>query len=75
MIYRYKVEYYNQIDEKEDTATGIVCKETYGAAAHYLTEQYGEDDIESLYLAPIVEWESLEIAPEILDGIVKENEI
>ena len=48
MYYEYWVEYYNEIDEVTDKASGVVYAETYFEAASSIADYYGENNIEKL---------------------------
>ena len=48
MIFRYEVEYWDEIEEKESSEKGIACGETYGKVTDSIVDYYGKDNIFSV---------------------------
>lgn len=53
MFYKYKVGWYNSYDDKEEYSEGIVCANSFGAAAERVVYSYGRDNIFDIYLKEI----------------------
>ena len=53
-MFRYKVTYFDTIETKVITESGIVVGKTYGEAADRLVEIYGKEDLTTMALYEMV---------------------
>ncbi len=68
-FFRYKVVFYNDVEDKNVTAYGITAGENYAAAMGNLEESYG-DTIESVdCLEMITDISTYEITPEMFASL------
>lgn len=68
----FKIDFWDEINEKEKIETGFFYANTYKDAAEYLTQYYGEDTINSMSITLLDEGPIL--APEpIAEKIMKEH--
>lgn len=63
-MFRYEVEFWDEIDNIERKESGFVAAKRYGAAANKLVDYYGKDNISSITISemlnPICDEEMLE---------------
>lgn len=52
-MFRYNVEFWDEMDNKVNKEKGIIGAETYGSAADKLVEYYGADNIFTIELSEI----------------------
>lgn len=50
MYYKYKVTYWNIVDEEDKSDKGLVFGSNYGEAAMNVLNDYGADKVEDIYL-------------------------
>ncbi len=68
-FFRYKIRYYDEINDKNVTAYGITAGENYTAAMGNLEETYG-DTIESIdCLEMITDVSTYEVTPEMFSNL------
>lgn len=70
-MYSYKVKLYNE----DPIFTGIVPGETYYEALKNICDYYGEIDIESVNIAFVSDRKVLLVPNDIIDTLVKENNV
>ena len=54
-FYKYKVKYYDSIDEKEKVEKGIISKSTFKEAMDSIIQYYGEDDLLDIQIKIIID--------------------
>ena len=64
-MYHYYVEFWDELDQKNRSDSGLTCGATYGDAANRVVEYYGRDNVFSVQLS---EWESVVPEEDVLNG-------
>ena len=70
-MFRFKVTYFDEIDKKVATESGIIAGKTYGEAADQLVEIYGKEDISAIGLYELDTWlTDTQLKDELEDGFI-----
>lgn len=68
-MFRYKVNYFDEIDKIVATESGILVAKTYGEAADRLVELYGKENVNVIGLYELDNWLTDEqLKDELEDG-------
>ena len=51
MFYTYKVKWYNSYSDEEKEEEGLVWGKNYGSAVNNVVEDYGKDEVISVYIS------------------------
>ena len=70
-MYHYYVEFWDELDQKNRSDSGLTWGATYGDAANRVIEYYGLENVSTIQLE---EWESVMPEEFLLDGFVHEVE-
>lgn len=70
-MYHYYVEFWDALDQKNRSDSGLTWGATYGDAANRVVEYYGLENVSSIQLE---NWESIIPEEFLLDGFVHEVE-
>jgi len=68
-MYHYYVEFWDELDQKNRSDSGLTWGATYGDAANRVVEYYGRDNVISVQLS---EWESVVPEEDVMGGFSKE---
>lgn len=66
-MFRYKITYFDEIDKKTVTESGILVAESYGYAADKLVDTYGKENVSVIGLYELDDWITDEQLREELD--------
>ena len=70
-MYHYYVEFWDELDQKNRSDSGLTWGATYGDAANRVVEYYGLENVSNIQLE---EWESVMPEEFLFDGFVHEVE-
>ena len=71
MLYLYKVETFDELEDCETMAYGLVSSKNYVGAVKEIVEIYGEDNLNSIeHLEPITKINFLELDEEVYKQII-----
>jgi len=70
-MYHYYVEFWDELDQKNRSDSGLTWGATYGDAANRVVEYYGLENISTIQLE---KWESVMPEEFLFDGFVHEVE-
>lgn len=71
MLYLYKVETFDELEDCETMAYGLVSSENYMTAVEEIVNIYGEDNLRSIeHLEPITKINFLELDEEVYKQII-----
>lgn len=60
-MFEYRVNWYNEVDNKEEYARGLVYGPSYQAAMKKVMKDYGKDCIIDLYLQALEDTDTIEL--------------
>ena len=60
-MFEYRITWYNEVDDKEESIRGLVCGKTYGEAAEAVLYDYGENGVIDLYLQALEDTNTIEL--------------
>ena len=70
-MYHYYVEFWDELEQRNCSDSGLTWGVTYGDAANRVTEYYGVENVSTIQLE---EWESVMPEEFLLDGFVHKVE-
>ena len=68
-MFRYEVEFWDEIDKIERKESGFIAAKRYGAAANKVVDYYGKNNVSSITLSEMLN----PICDEEMREVVKEN--
>ena len=68
-FFRYKIVYYNEIEDKNVTAYGITAGENYTAAMRNLEDTYGDTIVSVDCIEMLTDVSTYEITPEMFSDL------
>ena len=68
-MFKYKVHYWDEVENKAIDEVGLVAAKSWGKAVKKIREYYGPKNV---YSITIEEWDDIVSAEEVLDGLTDE---
>lgn len=67
-MFKYKVHYWDEIEDKALDETGLVAAKSWGKAVEKVRKYYGSENVDSI---TVEEWDNIVCAEDIINGLAK----